>query len=330
MAHDTPVDAQAATRAVTIDVHAASKTYAARNARRDAEPALRPISIAFTSNDPKVVAVVGQSGSGKSTLASLILGFEQPTIGQVCFNGVPLQDLCHTERRRFRQNVQAVFQDPYASFNPFYRVRRTIEFSLRRLAGERDKRRIKQLSADACRKVGLDPDVVLPRFPHQLSGGQRQRLMVARALSLSPALLVADEPVSMVDASLRASILDNLEALHRSVGASVLYITHDLTTAGRISDCIVVLERGRVVEAGDAREVLARPAHPYTRLLVESVPSPSAPSGWADYTPSEDHRAPYAPEQIDLDGSLFALGPKHAVAGDAGIQGPAVELQSVV
>lgn len=330
MRHETVAPADPDARQVTLDVLAASKTYPARNADRAPEPALHPISLSFVAGDPKVIAVVGQSGSGKSTLASLILGFEPPTTGEVRFDGAPIERLNGPGWSRFRRNVQAVFQDPYASFNPFYKVGRSIEFPLRRLAGEHDRRKARSMAEAACRQVGLDPDVVLTRFPHQLSGGQRQRLMVARALSLRPALLVADEPVSMVDASLRATILDNLQALHRSIDASILYITHDLTTAGRISHSIIVLKHGRVVEAGRARTVLSRPAHPYTRLLVESVPSPDAPGGWADFTTADAEQAHSEPADGDHDHELIGMGPGHAVARNSGATGPTVDLQSVL
>ena len=184
----------------------------------------------------------------------------------------------------------------------------------------------------ACRAVGIDPAVVLDRYPHQLSGGQRQRLMVARARALSPKLLVADEPVSMVDASLRASILDSLEALHRVFRASVLYITHDIATAARISNSIIVLLRGRIVEAGDIKDVLRNPMRTYARLLLISIPSTDMDTRRLQ----DDTRRPseklssierdLPPEQDQA--GMLRVGSRHAVVWDGTSAGRLVELGS--
>ena len=172
-----------------------------------------------------------------------------------------------------------MFQDPYACFNPFYRVNRTLRYPFKRfgLPGDVDAK-----MREACEAVGLDPDLVLHRYPHELSGGQRQRLIVARALMLSPRLLIADEPVSMVDASLRATILKNIHDLKERYGISIVYITHDLATAYHVSDYVLVLYKGRVVEAGPPREVIGDPQHPYTRLLIDSIPWPDLERAWGD------------------------------------------------
>src|SRR5207302_7886631 len=170
-------------------------------------------------------------------------------------------------RRAFRHDVQAVFQDPYGVYNPFHRVDHVLTTPLRRFRLAASRARARELIGQALRTVGLQPEEILGRFPHQLSGGQRQRVMVARALLLQPKLIVADEPVSMVDASLRATILGSLRKLTDEHGISILYITHDLATAYQVSDLILVLYRARLVEAGAVQRIVAAPQHPYTQLL---------------------------------------------------------------
>ncbi|MEM9854364.1 MAG: ABC transporter ATP-binding protein, partial [Pseudomonadota bacterium] len=182
----------------------------------------------------------------------------------------------------FRKNVQAVFRDPYACFNPFYRVNHALKFPFKQFGLAQSEAHMQHAMEEACAAVGLDPDLVLSRYPHQLSGGQRQRLIVARALMLSPKLLIADEPVSMVDASLRATILSNIYDLKDKFGISILYITHDLATAYHVSDYVMVLFKGRVVEAGPPKEVIGAPQHPYTQLLIDSIPWPDLNRAWGE------------------------------------------------
>jgi peptide/nickel transport system ATP-binding protein len=195
--------------------------------------ALHPMSFALDGEEPKIISIVGQSGSGKSTMGSLMLGFNDPTGGVVRFKGEDINAMGARDRLGFRKQVQAVFQDPYACFNPFYRVNHALKFPYENLGMGGD---VEVEMRNACEAVGLDPSLVLGRYPHQLSGGQRQRLIVARALMLSPKLLIADEPVSMVDASLRATILANIHDLKDKHGISIIYITHDLATAYHVSD----------------------------------------------------------------------------------------------
>ena len=248
--------------------------------------ALHKLSFALPANDPRIVAVVGQSGSGKTTLGSLVLGFTAPSEGTIKWRGSDLAALPGAVRKVFRREVQAVFQDPYSTFNPFYRVARSLTLPLRSFGLAGSKQEARTLADAACRQVGLNPDALLDRFPHQLSGGQRQRLMIARALLLRPRLLVADEPVSMVDASLRADILDLLVELRDKHGIAIIYITHDLATAYRVSDEVMVLHRGRVVESGAPEAVLGNPEHPYTKLLVDCLPWPDPERPWG--TPEEE------------------------------------------
>ncbi|HEY2593160.1 MAG TPA: ATP-binding cassette domain-containing protein, partial [Chloroflexota bacterium] len=184
------------------------------------------------------------------------------------------------QRREFLRDVQMIFQDPFEVYNPFYRVDHVLETPIAefKLANSPTARRA--LVRESLEAVGLRPEETLGRYPHQLSGGQRQRIMVARAVLMRPKLIIADEPVSMVDASLRATILDSLGQLNRDFGMSIVYITHDLTTAYQISDNIIVLYRGTVAEAGDVELVVRDPRHPYTQLLVQSVPKPDPSERW--------------------------------------------------
>ncbi len=244
--------------------------------------ALHPLTFAVSGSQARIVSIVGQSGSGKTTLGSLVLGFAKPSTGRILWQGRDVAALSPTERRAFRRDVQAVFQDPYSTFNPFYRVARSLTLPLLSFRLARSRAEAHGRAEEACRHVGLDPGALLDRFPHQLSGGQRQRLMVARALLLRPRLLVADEPVSMVDASQRAAILDLLTELRDRHGITILYITHDLGTAYRVSDEVLVLHKGRVVEAGAPDAVLGAPAHPYTKLLIECLPWPDPSRPWGD------------------------------------------------
>ncbi len=248
--------------------------------RYGALTALHPLSFTLDGEVPKIISVVGQSGSGKSTMGSLMLGFTPPTGGRVLFRGQDINRLSAAEQLGFRKDVQAVFQDPYACFNPFYRVDHALKFPFRRFGLAQSQAHVQSAMEEACHAVGLDPALVLRRYPHQLSGGQRQRLIVARALMLSPKLLIADEPVSMVDASLRATILKNIHDLKDKHGISILYITHDLATAYHVSDFVMVLYHGHVVEAGPPKDVIGAPQHPYTRLLIDSIPWPDVSRDW--------------------------------------------------
>jgi peptide/nickel transport system ATP-binding protein len=247
---------------------------------RHSTVALEDFSLAIDGERPSITAVVGESGSGKTTLARLLLGLATPTRGQVLYQGRDLQTMARAEWRAFRRDVQVIFQDPYEVYNPFYRVDHvlTTPVSKFKLASSRAAGRA--LIEEVLQAVGLRPEETLGRFPHQLSGGQRQRVMVARALLLSPHLILADEPVSMVDASLRATILGSLRTMHLERGISIIYITHDLATAYQISDKIVVLYHGSVVEAGDVELVVKQPHHPYTQLLISSIPLASAERTW--------------------------------------------------
>ena len=243
--------------------------------------ALRDVSLTIDSVRPSITAVVGESGSGKTTLARILLGLEVPTTGRVLYHGEDLRALGAAARMTFRRDVQAIFQDPYEVYNPFYRVDHVLSTPVRKFRLATDAVQARALIEAALRAVGLRPEEILGRFPHQLSGGQRQRIMVARALLLRPKLIVADEPVSMVDASLRATILGSLRSLHEELGISIVYITHDLATAYQISHNILVMYQAGVVEAGAVEGIVTKPEHPYTRLLISSIPRVSTERNWA-------------------------------------------------
>jgi oligopeptide/dipeptide ABC transporter ATP-binding protein len=259
-----------------------TKTYSRGLLSRVSTTALHDISLKLETEQPTIMTVAGESGSGKTTLAMLLLGFITPTSGQILYKGKDIQTLRGEERMLFRREVQAVFQDPFAVFNPFYTVDHLLSVPIDRFKLAKSKSEGRAIMMEALTAVGLRPGDVLGRFPHQLSGGQRQRINVARALLLRPKLLVADEPVSMVDASLRANILETLRGLQRNHGVSIIYITHDLTTAYHIAKSIIVLYRGSVMEAGDVDTVIKTPQHPYTRLLIDSIPWPDINRRWGE------------------------------------------------
>jgi peptide/nickel transport system ATP-binding protein len=264
-----------------IELRHVTKSFAAPGLGRERKLALDGFSFSIDPVRPSITAVVGESGSGKTTLARVLLGLVAPSSGEVLYKGRDLHRLPSSARREFRREVQAVFQDPYEVYNPFYRVDHVLTTPMRKFRLARTHSEARERIEDALRTVGLRPDEILGRHPHQLSGGQRQRIMVARALLLRPRLIVADEPVSMVDASLRATILGSLRKLHEELGISILYITHDLATAYQIADSIVVLYRAAVVEAGDVELVVKAPQHPYTQLLIGSIPRVSTVRDWA-------------------------------------------------
>jgi peptide/nickel transport system ATP-binding protein len=265
-----------------LELSNVSKVYSRGLFNAQATTALHDISLTLREDEPTILTIAGESGSGKTTLAMLLLGFIAPTTGRIVYRGKDISTLRGSEKLAFRREVQAVFQDPFAVFNPFYTVDHLLTVPIRRFRLARSKAQARAKMDEALTAVGLRPEDVLGRFPHQLSGGQRQRINVARALLLKPRLLVADEPVSMVDASLRANILETLRNLQRDHGVSIVYITHDLTTAYHIAKSIIVLYRGSVMEAGDVDTVIKEPQHPYTRLLVDSIPWPDLQRRWGE------------------------------------------------
>jgi peptide/nickel transport system ATP-binding protein len=242
-----------------LEARHAAKIFGGSFFDRTPTLALDDFSLAIDADRPSITAVVGESGSGKTTLARLLLGLIAPTAGRILYDGQDLQTMSRAHWRRFRRDVQVIFQDPYGVYNPFYRIDHVLTTPVAKFGLATSRSHARALIDDVLRAVGLRPEETLGRFPHQLSGGQRQRIMVARALLLQPRVILADEPVSMVDASLRATILASLAAMNRDRGISIVYITHDLATAYQISDTIVVLYRGSVAEVGDVELVVKRP-----------------------------------------------------------------------
>lgn len=244
--------------------------------------ALENLTLSFDADVPSFTAIVGESGSGKTTLARSLLGFLRPSSGTVYYRGEDLYRTGGAGLRRFRREVQAIFQDPFEVYNPFYTVDHMLTTPIRKFGLAPSRAQARDLMERSLRAVGLEPKATLGRYPHQLSGGQRQRLTVARALVIGPRLIIADEPVSMIDASLRATVLESLRRLHEDFDISFVYITHDLTTAYQVSQNVIVLYRGRVAEVGDVEQVIKRPEHPYTQLLVGSIPVADPDRPWAE------------------------------------------------
>lgn len=224
-------------------------------------------------HEGETLAIVGESGSGKSTLARLLLLLDKPTSGEVSYRGTSLSKLRATQRRIFRRNVQAVFQDPSASLNPRMQIEHTLGYVIRRhgLASPTEQR---NFIAGHLGAVGLNPpEQFLARYPHQLSGGQQQRVAIARAMMLEPRIIVADEPLSSLDISIQAQVLDLMRELRRKTNVGFVLISHDLNAMQSIADRVAVMHRGRIVEIG--RNVFEDPQHPYTRLLLKARLTPN-------------------------------------------------------
>ena len=248
-----------------------TKTYRGRGGRATVTAA---DDVSFTIAPGAAVGLVGASGSGKSTLAKLITGSERPTAGAIMFGDVSVGRLRSGGLRRLHHQVQMIFQDPYAALNPLHTVEYTVMRPCQNFLGM-SAAQARARTAELLASVGLSPPAQFAaKLPHQLSGGQRQRVVIARALACDPGLIVADEPVSMLDVSLRAGVLSLLAELRRQRGLSLLYITHDLLSARVITEELLVLSRGRIVERGPTREVLQHPKHDYTARLLDAVPNP--------------------------------------------------------
>ncbi|ALJ38188.1 ABC transporter ATP-binding protein [Azospirillum brasilense] len=229
--------------------------------------------LSLTIHQGETVGLVGESGSGKSTLGRSIVGLIKPDSGRILFEGVDLLSLSRPAFRPYRRHVQMVFQDPYASLNPRHTVGDIITQGP--VAFGEDRRKALDKAKALLTLVGLDASAA-ERFPHEFSGGQRQRISIARALALEPKLLIADEPVSALDVSVQAQVLDLLEDLRHRLNLSMLFITHDLRIAAQICDTIAVMQKGRIVEIGPAKEVFGNPQHSYTRTLLDAIPG----KGW--------------------------------------------------
>ena len=266
------------------------KTYAMGGLfGRNQVEAVAGVSFTLEAERPEIFTIIGELGSGKTTLARMILNLVQPSSGSIRFRGQDLTQINGTRARMaFMAAIQPIFQNPFEAFNPLKRVDRYLLMSARRFRGARRGAEAERLADEALRAVGLSLVEVKGRFPHELSGGQLQRTAIARALVSQPSLIIADEPVSMVDASLRMSIVNLFKKLRDELRVSIIYITHDLATAYYISDRIIIMQKGKVVEAGQARAVLDNPQHPYSILLKSSVLSPDmATQGPRNPTPTQ-------------------------------------------
>jgi peptide/nickel transport system ATP-binding protein len=228
----------------------------------------------------EIVALVGESGSGKSTIARLLARVYKPTRGEIYFEGRPLSSLrTRRDRLAYASDVPMVFQDPYSSINPAYRISHGIKRALRLHRGGSRRAEVERVLGE----VGLvPPGKMTGKFPHELSGGQRQRVGFAQALAFSPKLIIADEPVSMLDVSIRIGLLNLMTELREREGVSFLYITHDVASARYIADRVLVMYAGHLVEEGPVEDVIQNPKHPYTQLLLSAVPDPRAPLGVSD------------------------------------------------
>jgi oligopeptide/dipeptide ABC transporter ATP-binding protein len=263
-----------------LELRNVSKIFGGGLFSRSHTVAVDDVTLSIASDAPAMTAVAGESGSGKTTLSRLLLGVTNPSSGQVLYKGDDLAKLRGERRKQFLLDVQPIYQDPFGVFNPFYQADHLLFAAVAKFKLASSAHEGRRLIEQALETVGLRANEILGRFPHQLSGGQRQRVMIARALLPKPRVILADEPVSMVDASLRATILESLRALNRDFGISILYVTHDLTTAYQICTNIIIMYRGSVVEAGTVEEVIRDPKHPYTQLLVDSIPRMRAVRNW--------------------------------------------------
>jgi len=285
--------------AATLEVQGLTKEFGHR-------PPLRAVDdVSFALRPGTVTALVGESGSGKSTVARLLSRLYTPSGGSISFRG---EDVSRVRGRRallaYRSEVQMIFQDPFASLNPVKKVQHHIERPLR-IHGLATRGQVDARVRELLQRVGLvPPDEIAQKYPHQLSGGQRQRVAIARALAVEPSIVLADEPISMLDVSIRIGLLNLMADLKRELGIAFLYITHDIASARYVADEVLVMYAGRIVEQGPTDAVLQDPQHAYTRLLLSAVPNPE---GGLQLEPFVKARRPA------VDGELVEVRPGHFV-----------------
>ena len=283
--------------------------------------------ISFTINEGETLGLVGESGCGKSTVGRTILKLIEPSRGEIIWRGERIDELSRSQMRPYRQQIQAVFQDPYSSLNPRMRSADIVSEPLRNFESLSKAQGRERVSA-LFERVGLRPDQML-RFPHEFSGGQRQRLGIARALSVKPKLIMLDEPVSALDVSVQAQVINLLEDLQREFQVSYLFVAHDLAVVKHISHRVAVMYLGRIVELAHTKELFSRPSHPYTEALLSAVPVPdpkyqrkqivlggdvpspiNRPNGCHFHT-----RCPYAQERCKVEEPVLEeITPGHSVA----------------
>ena len=288
-----------------LDIRELTRDYISQSLFGPAHRTRALDAVSLTVEAGEIFGVVGESGCGKSTLARLAMALDRPTLGQVLFDGEDLFALSHKELMRRREHFQMVFQDPYGSLDPRQTIGRIVAEPLHVLAKRPGRAEIRDRVAAILESVGLKPEHI-ERYPHEFSGGQRQRIAIARALVTEPKLVIADEPLSALDLSVQAQVLNLLMDLRDKRGVAFLFITHNLAVIDSIADRVGVMYRGRFVEIGPAHAVFERPFHPYTRALAEAEPSiaqfgrPDRPES-RTATPSEQgdgcpyrHRCPLA------------------------------------
>ena len=251
-----------------------SKTFTKKNFFGSKTSTVRAVEdVTFTLHDNEILVIAGESGSGKTTIAKLILGAIKPDSGKIIFDGNEITD-DDVSLRKIRMHCQMVHQDPYDSINPRMKVTDIISEPLEIHNIGNDSER-KKIVLDAIREVKLEPaEEIAHKFPHMLSGGQRQRVILARALVLRPKVIIADEPVSMLDVSIRAEILALMKQIQENNSISFIYITHDLVTAKYFGQKMIILYLGKIMEEGIINDILAKPKHPYTQALIDAIPEP--------------------------------------------------------
>jgi ABC-type oligopeptide transport system ATPase subunit len=263
-----------------LELRGVQQRFHARGVADGYITAVDDVSFSLAASPPQIVSLVGQSGSGKSTIARNVLGLQKPTAGSVLYGGKDIFKLSRAEYDEYRRDVQPVFQDPYAIFNPFYRVDRVLWKAVKKFKLASTRAAGLELIEESLRAVRLEPENVLGRYPHQLSGGQRQRIMLARVHMLRPSFIIADEPVSMLDAQVRKHFLDILLDFQTEHGMTTLFITHDLSTVYYLGGEVMVITKGQIVERGPVSTVMHEPSHPYTKLLLDSIPQPDPDQRW--------------------------------------------------
>ena len=257
-----------------LKVEGLSKQFTKKNLFGSKTSVVKAVeNVTFTLHDDEVLVIAGESGSGKSTIAKLILRAIIPDSGKVIFNGEEVTDNANSIKK-IRMNCQMVHQDPYDSINPRMRVRDIVSEPLE-IHNVGDTTEREKIVLDALQEVKLEPsEEIANKYPHMLSGGQRQRVVLARALVLRPKIIIADEPVSMLDVSIRAEILDLMKNIQKKNNISFIYITHDLATARHFGQEIIILYLGKIMETGSINKVLLEPRHPYTQALIDAISEP--------------------------------------------------------
>lgn len=315
-----------ASRRAVLELRSVSMTFpgSGRRGLRPAAPIRAVSGLSVTVAEAEIVALVGESGAGKSTVGRLVLGLERPTSGDILVDGMDITRLRGRRLRDLRRRLHLILQDPYQSLHPGMRVGEAVAEPLA-IAGVPRRRHLDRVR-DALEEAELrPPDQFVRRFPHELSGGQRQRVALARAVITSPRLIVADEPTSMLDVTMRADILALVRHMRDSRGIAVILITHDLAVARHVADRILVMLQGRLVEAGPSEAVVTRPAHPYTRMLLRAVEDPVAPASTDDGErgPCLLCGAAHTPQRCDTpDDGLDEVAPGHVAARHPAAAGP--------